>query len=103
MEVDLAPQTGGFAHQSLAEFRQDLTIDPWLVIESLQRRNGRKFQEVLVTLKVAGEQHHVVCRLIQPRLLLFATTWRDIRFDAQDGLNARRLTLRVEIRGPVHD
>ncbi len=100
---DLAPEAGREADQVLVVALQELVVDPGLVVEALDERQGRQVAQVPVALGVLGQQDHVVvlgrlfaARLVRPR------TGGDVELAPDDGVDLRGLAFLVEFQGPEH-
>jgi hypothetical protein len=57
--ADLAAEVAVDRDQALAVRREDLAVDPRLVVEALQKRGGAQVQEVVPACVVLRQQHEV--------------------------------------------
>ena len=96
--VDLASQTRRRADQSRAVLREQLLVHAGAVVEPFEIRLAGEFDEVAVALKVLGQKEQVIGGF--PRavaLAVEAAIGRHVHLAADDGLDAGRLGLAVEL------
>jgi len=59
----MATQAAGGGDHALGVLRQQLPVEPWLVVVPLEERLGTQLDEVLVAGEVLGQQREVVVEL----------------------------------------
>ena len=82
--------------------RQQLLVDPRLVVVAVEVRGGRQRQEVAVADVVLGQEDEVVVVRIGLALLVGHAAGGDVGLDADDRLDPRLLGGGVERDDPVH-
>src|SRR5829696_9658975 len=75
-----------------------LHIDPWLVVEALQKPAGRELHEVPVALCGPGDQRQMIVRCAAPVVAVD----RNVDFASHQGLYSGVSGLFVELDRPVH-
>lgn len=79
---------------------QQLLVDTRFIVESFRPGVGDKFDEVVVSLEILGEQDEVVaCFFV---LVLFAVVLYHIDFASEDGFESRRVGRIVELLYAEH-
>ena len=82
--------------------RQQLLVDPRLVVVAVEVRGGRQRQEVAVADVVLGQEDHVVVVGVGLALLVGHAAGGDVGLDADDRLDPGLLGGGVERDDPVH-
>ncbi len=95
-----AAETGRTAYQPLVILPQQLLVDTRFIVESFRPGVGDKFDEVVVSLEILGEQDEVVARFFV--LVLFAVVLYHIDFASEDGFESRRVGRIVELLYAEH-
>ncbi len=99
---DLPTQAGRCADEPGAVPRQQLLVDPRLVVVAVEVRGGRQGQQVPIADVVLGQQDHVVVVGVGLALLVGHAARGDVGLDADDRLDPRLLGGGVERDDPVH-
>ena len=99
---DLPTQAGRCADEPGAVPRQQLLVDPRLVVVAVEVRGGRQGQQVAIADVVLGQQDHVVVVGVGLAFLVGHAAGGDVGLDADDRLDPRLLGRGVERDDPVH-
>lgn len=99
----LALQAAAKADDSLRVLREELLINPRLVVKSVEVRRGDEAHEVLVTVQIRCEQREVEGGfLLRDGGFLRVRIGRDIDLAADDGPDLRLLARQVKIHRAIH-
>ena len=96
----LARGAGGEREQALVVLGQQLAVDARLVVEAFEVGRRRQPQQVAPARLVLGEQRQVVGGALL-RVAVVAAAGRDVRLEADDGVDALRARLLVELERAV--
>ena len=98
----LAVQAGRKPDEPAAVLTQDLLVDAWTVVETLELGDGGQPAQVAVALHVLGQQDQVAHSLLVLGAAVLDGPRRHVSLHADDGLDAGRHGLLVELQPAEH-
>src|SRR3989442_9121212 len=82
--------------------RQDVLVDPGLVVEAVQVSDGGQVNEVAIPLEAGRQEHEVKGVRVKFRVTVHERPRGDVGLYADDGVDAGLFGPQVELDHPIH-